>query len=464
MKRRLQNFPGADCHGQPSGKKSPVAPECSLLTSSDTGSSGAPIGMEPVTVFPLPPLEGVVANGGRPASVNITPQVTPIHRPEEKRLSVGCVDYSSSPIPPPRLDPHRMPPPPPPRSSSKTSPLVSPAVSAVVSNVPVSTANFTDIATPRPLSSTLPRAVRGTTLVAAETSSSILHPGGPVVSTVGGVLRNAEGLELYGPVLRQRAPMGRGSFSEDSTASTASKSSTTSSGKAGQLSSNSSSTDSIDSQEGQQPPLPLKKKSIENEKKSNTESDVEGPPTLPAKSKSTQPKIRQEHLEQRHLELLRRQKQLQEQYHRLQNLQRSGGRLAPVNVDLKKTGSESNLISRLGLSLPPNTHGSLSNLASSTTSASTGLLSSSLTCSKPNFSTLDNRKSKNSSIELARPMYSTLDSRKPRQSSSESDKSNLSSLDSKKASLSSGESGDVSSFDSGTTRRNSGGLVETDIL
>ncbi|KAK8750954.1 hypothetical protein OTU49_015081 [Cherax quadricarinatus] len=170
-----------------------------------------------------------------------------------------------------------------------------------------------------------------------------MPPGGIVATMVGGVLRNAEGRELYGPVLRQRPPLGRGSFSEESTASSASTNSSTSSAKAGQLSSNSSSTESVNSQEG-----------AASSRQENTSSV---PPTPP-------PKQRQENLEARHLELLRRQKQLQEQYQRLQSLQRSGGRPTPSNIDLKKTGSESNLTARLGLSLAPAAHGSLSNLTS----------------------------------------------------------------------------------------------------
>lgn len=206
---------------------------------------------------------------------------------------------------------HRLPPPPPPRTSSR-SPMLSPTS-------PLGPAG---------------RAVS-------------LPPGGAVATMVGGVLRNAEGRELYGPVLRQRPPLGRGSFSEDSTASSASTNSSNSSAKAGQLSSNSSSTESVNSQEGAAPPRPL---------------STSGPPPTPP------PKQRQENLEARHLELLRRQRQLQEQYQRLQSLQRSGGRPTPANIDLKKTGSESNLTARLGLSLAPAPpHGSLSNLSSSTT-------------------------------------------------------------------------------------------------
>lgn len=67
-----------------------------------------------------------------------------------------------------------------------------------------------------------------------------------------------------------------------------------------------------------------------------------------------------EALEQRHQELLRRQRQLQEQYARLQQLQRNV-RL-PTAPELKKTGSESNLLRGLNLSAAP-TSGSLTHLA-----------------------------------------------------------------------------------------------------
>ncbi|XP_058796997.1 coiled-coil domain-containing protein AGAP005037-like isoform X3 [Phymastichus coffea] len=76
---------------------------------------------------------------------------------------------------------------------------------------------------------------------------------------------------------------------------------------------------------------------------------------------------RQEQLEQRHQELLRKQKALQEQYARLQLLQRnaSGGAAGapPAPPDLlKKTGSESNLLAKMGLGLAAAASGSLSSL------------------------------------------------------------------------------------------------------
>jgi len=58
---------------------------------------------------------------------------------------------------------------------------------------------------------------------------------------------------------------------------------------------------------------------------------------------------RQEQLEQRHQELLKKQKALQEQYTRLQQLQRS--QPPPDLLQLKKTGSEGNLLLKMGLSM-----------------------------------------------------------------------------------------------------------------
>lgn len=64
-------------------------------------------------------------------------------------------------------------------------------------------------------------------------------------------------------------------------------------------------------------------------------------------------KQRQEVLEQRHQELLRKQQALQAQYARLQQIQRGGaGGLSvppPDLLQLKKTGSESNLLAKMGL-------------------------------------------------------------------------------------------------------------------
>lgn len=74
---------------------------------------------------------------------------------------------------------------------------------------------------------------------------------------------------------------------------------------------------------------------------------------------------RQTLLEQRHQELLKKQKALQEQYARLQMIQRSGPTLPPTaQPDLKKTGSESNLLTKMNLNLAPATiSGSMTHLA-----------------------------------------------------------------------------------------------------
>ncbi|XP_017888769.1 uncharacterized protein LOC108630185 isoform X4 [Ceratina calcarata] len=78
-------------------------------------------------------------------------------------------------------------------------------------------------------------------------------------------------------------------------------------------------------------------------------------------------KGRHEQLEQRHQELLRKQKALQEQYARLQQLQRNTAGLTtvpPAPPDLlKKTGSESNLLAKMGLGLSAASSGSLTSLA-----------------------------------------------------------------------------------------------------
>ncbi|XP_049885196.1 coiled-coil domain-containing protein AGAP005037 isoform X4 [Pectinophora gossypiella] len=82
-------------------------------------------------------------------------------------------------------------------------------------------------------------------------------------------------------------------------------------------------------------------------------------------SDSPEDRVRQAQLEQRHQELLKKQKALQEQYARLQMIQRTGPTLPPnVQPDLKKTGSESNLVSKMNLNLAPAaTSGSMTHLA-----------------------------------------------------------------------------------------------------
>lgn len=81
-------------------------------------------------------------------------------------------------------------------------------------------------------------------------------------------------------------------------------------------------------------------------------------------------KTRKEELEQRHQELLKKQKALQEQYARLQQLQRGNNSLAvipPTAELLKKTGSESNLLQKMGLQMTTSQMtGSLTNLPNTT--------------------------------------------------------------------------------------------------
>nr|XP_024217158.1 coiled-coil domain-containing protein AGAP005037 isoform X13 [Halyomorpha halys] len=84
-----------------------------------------------------------------------------------------------------------------------------------------------------------------------------------------------------------------------------------------------------------------------------------------AESVASQPApSRAELLEAKHRELLRKQRALQEQYTRLQSLQQP-----PDLLQLKKTGSESNLLGKMGLTLAPT--GSLSHLAPVTTTSTT---------------------------------------------------------------------------------------------
>lgn len=83
---------------------------------------------------------------------------------------------------------------------------------------------------------------------------------------------------------------------------------------------------------------------------------------------------RKEELEQRHQELLKKQKALQEQYARLQQLQRGNNTLTVVppapDLLLKKTGSESNLLQKMGLQMaaPQQMSGSLTHLANASLS------------------------------------------------------------------------------------------------
>lgn len=86
---------------------------------------------------------------------------------------------------------------------------------------------------------------------------------------------------------------------------------------------------------------------------------------LASGKKGQGPKNRQELLEARHQELLRKQKQLQEQYTRLQQIQRGQvfARYGGKTGDLKKTGSESNILSKAGITTLATASGSMQHLA-----------------------------------------------------------------------------------------------------
>lgn len=109
--------------------------------------------------------------------------------------------------------------------------------------------------------------------------------------------------------------------------------------------------------------------------KENSKSGPEAPLSSSCESvnsqegvKTQQSQSRQEILEQRHQELLRKQRALQEQYTRLQQLQRAP---PPDLLQLKKTGSESNLLAKMGLGLSAAApiSGSLSHLGPTTCSS-----------------------------------------------------------------------------------------------
>lgn len=74
-------------------------------------------------------------------------------------------------------------------------------------------------------------------------------------------------------------------------------------------------------------------------------------------NESSNSQERQAALEMRHQELLKKQKQLQEQYARLQQISKTG---SLPSDQLKKTGSDSNLPQKLGLNMAVS--GSMKNL------------------------------------------------------------------------------------------------------
>lgn len=197
----------------------------------------------------------------------------------------------------------RVPPPPPPRTSSR-SPLASPTSPQLPPrNHPCNLQSG---------NATLRRPSRNNSLVGKEGKPPMALPPNAILSTVDQVAASS---------LAPTAPGVVGPHNSSSSQSSAVLST-----------SNSSSCESVNSQEGLQ-------------------------------SK----RGRQEQLEQRHQELLRKQKALQEQYARLQQLQRNAAGLTtvpPAPPDLlKKTGSESNLLAKMGLGLSAASSGSLTSLS-----------------------------------------------------------------------------------------------------
>ncbi|CAL1290852.1 unnamed protein product [Larinioides sclopetarius] len=151
-----------------------------------------------------------------------------------------------------------------------------------------------------------------------------------------------------------------------------------------QLSSNSSSSESVNSQEGLQMALQAAKaeqKKVSAQLRNELQDEV-----FSLGSKKGGAKNRQELLEQRHQELLRKQKQLQEQYTRLQQIQRGQvfARFGAKTGDLKKTGSESNILSKAGLLTLATASGSMQHLAV------TGSVSNPITGSKSSPSSSPN--------------------------------------------------------------------------
>ncbi|XP_071038407.1 coiled-coil domain-containing protein AGAP005037 isoform X5 [Parasteatoda tepidariorum] len=170
-----------------------------------------------------------------------------------------------------------------------------------------------------------------------------------------------------------------------------------------QLSSNSSSSESVNSQEGLQMALQAAKAEkdkviqlLKNELRDEVFAASQG------KKSGQGPKNRQELLEARHQELLKKQKQLQEQYTRLQQIQRNQvfSRLGGKTGDLKKTGSESNILSKAGLLSLTTASGSMQHLAV------TGSISNPITGSKSSPSSSPNP-SKGGAHSPASKIYET---------------------------------------------------------
>ncbi|GAB6033402.1 hypothetical protein CHUAL_013163 [Chamberlinius hualienensis] len=342
-----------------------------------------------VTSTPVTKLQ--VNDGGSRHSVNLSPSLSPVPSTTDGKTSPQPVEFRSlrqqvmegptttdannsktpSPSPPvtgaatvPTTQPivttvgqiiKKVPPPPPPRTSSK-SPLVSPTSPMSPSVVlaaggryppPIAHRSYSLQVTPTSVPPEVPARP------SSENRKSLLEAaaGGRRAASLNGDLLS----DRDGSVLRTLAISDENLIPVD------------------QLSSNSSSSESVNSQEGLSQKLANKSNSLDGEVMMSGATVVKpatAPPTPPTRN-------RQEILEQRHQELLRRQRQLQEQYARLQQMQRGQTlhRFSPPRspaappADLKKTGSESNILSKAGLSLSTTTSGSLTHLAPVTASA-----------------------------------------------------------------------------------------------
>ncbi|XP_076361917.1 coiled-coil domain-containing protein AGAP005037-like isoform X4 [Tachypleus tridentatus] len=272
-----------------------------------------------------------VCDAGTRHSLNLSPAQSPV--PENRnyqsqevlaRVSVGGTKHDTLPS-------RKVPPPPPPRTTSR-SPLTSPTSPlSPASNRQKNSVNSSIQAHSHSRSNSEPGSVSTNTL--------------PKISSRKTEQREAVVVKKNGEVVKTSA------INDDIL-------------RRDPLSSNSSSSESVNSQEGLQ--VALNHGSRHDRKMSGgTDSGKQQGLLTPSRS-------RQEVLEQRHQELLRKQKQLQEQYTRLQQLQRGQllQRFSPPRsgmglTDLKKTGSESNILSKTALSLTP-ASGSLTHLAVST--------------------------------------------------------------------------------------------------
>ncbi|KAG5899336.1 hypothetical protein JTB14_029286 [Gonioctena quinquepunctata] len=122
-------------------------------------------------------------------------------------------------------------------------------------------------------------------------------------------------------------------------------------------------------------------------------------------------KTRKEELEHRHQELLKKQKALQEQYARLQQLQRGSNTIAVVppapDQLLKKTGSESNILQKMGLQLSTSQiTGSLTNLPNTTKTSLMNTNSNPINSSNtPN--NVDEQNNKNNTNTQTNKVYET---------------------------------------------------------